>query len=202
LWVWILVGLVGLVALSIASLCAPLVIVIDANTASIRNATVRTRWLFGAYRKQVFPRPKRRHAAGGRAGSRLSTAWTVLRTKELRDSLRKLARRVFPNIKVIELDTRVRLGAANPVMTAILFGAYCAVKPLLRLPSQYHIDVQPSIFAGAFEGTLHCSLKVAPIRLIAPFARFVFSRPGWSLTKMALFGEKTPARSRKSRPKL
>lgn len=200
MWVWFLAALAGIIAVAILCLCIPVVATVNVSTRERRKAAARVGWLFGLYRKQIVPPPRRSWRRRRAGGARLGRVWTLLLARDFRQSLMRLGKQSAHRLKVRELDVRARLGLANPAVTAVLFGALWAARPLLRLPPRYRIDVQPSMVGSAFEGELHCVLEVQPVRLVIPFGRFVFSRQGLRVMRLLLSAPKKKARRNSSPP--
>lgn len=172
---WVIATLAGLAGLTIFVLCVPLDAALNIDTSGRPKSRLRLVWLFGLVSKEVKrekkkPEKKRKRRIGFRTISR------ILRIKGLLRQVKDLVRDVIGQLKIRELAVNLKLGLDNPADTGFVFASIGAITPLLSLPSQYQLRVQPSFYDEAvFEGYLHGVLRLWPIKLVRPFVRFVFS---------------------------
>ena len=168
MWLWIVVGLVCMVALVIGVLCIPVHAVIDADTAAERKFTFRLTWLFGLVEVGI-PAGRGR---GGAIRPRLPNWQRLLRSRKALGELRKIAGDLFARIKIREVTVQVRFSTGSIVEAGILTGLVFALKPLLRVPQEYTIDIQPDFSTEAFfEGRAHFDASARPIGLVGPMVR-------------------------------
>lgn len=191
MWLWIIAVLVLLFILVILTLCVPLEAVFVIDSTAQRKYRLRLVWLFGLTSLDVLPGFSK--ASRRKRSRRLS--WRMLLriagTNGFISSVLKLFKGVYSNMRIKELAVKLRFGIDEPVLAGIGFGLVSAVKPLLKLPPQYKIDVGPSFsYHHAIECQAHCTLKVQPISLALPLCRFVLSRPGRRAAKILLFERK------------
>lgn len=189
MWVWVVVGLAAFFVLVALSLCIPARALIDLDTAAETKVRLSLVWIFGLVRSEMTL-PVSKKASRKRRARRppLNAMVRTARTEGLFSGIKKLIVGVVSATRIREMLIRVRVGLSDPAELGMVFGIWSAAKAVMRLPPRYTIDVRPAFSKDVFiEGQVNCALQVRPIRLVVPFGRFLFSRPGRRLMKLAVF---------------
>lgn len=182
---WAVITVSSLIALIILVLSIPLDMIFHVDVDGRPKLGMRLGWLFGLVSKEVgkgrkkpeekksLIEDKRKHE------ERIITARTIfeiLRIEGLIKNLKTLFKDILGHIRVRELRAYFRVGLDDPADTALLFGPVAAIATFLDSSYAYDIALQPSFDGEAvFEGYLHGAVRLQPIQLIAPIARFAFS---------------------------
>ncbi len=189
---WAIATLAGLTGLIIFVLCVPLDVALNLDVSGRPRFRLRLVWLFGLVSKELDrekekPKEKKKHPEEKlkkKRGIRFRTILKILRTKGLLKQLKDLVRGILGQFKIRELGANLKLGLDDPADTGLLFALIGATTPFLRLPPQYQIRVQPSFYDEAtFEGYLHGTLRLRPVKLVWPVIRFVYSLTALRIVK-------------------
>ena len=187
MWLWIVAGFAAFLLLILLGLCVPLDAVLDIDSAAEQKFRLRLIVLFGLTGFEV--RPRFIKARGKRRRGRLSMPklLRIVSTRGLLRSARHLLKDICSLISIEELALRVRIGMGEPAIAGIAYGLVSAIKPFLRLPAQYRMDLEPSFSLGPPECNAYCILRLRPIRFVIPIGRFILSRPGRRAIRIAFF---------------
>ena len=179
------VGIV-IVALVVASLAVPVVLVLDAERVESLEARWRVRWLFGLVDVQCSRRRRKRSPSErsdaatlrrkspqeGRSNARMGIA--VLRT-------RGLLRRGTCGDSVSAGDVRGVLFAhgvclEDPADTGIVYGF---LTPLLVVAKTrgLNVDCRPMFLDSGWNGTVSATIHVRPVSVLAALVVFLVSPP-------------------------
>jgi len=71
----------------------------------------------------------------------------------------------------------LNVGLDDPANTGMLFALGGPVLPLVNLPRQCHVNVEPTFQEATLDGKALVSFSILPIALAVPFIKFVFSKP-------------------------
>ena len=188
--VWlIIVSIIGAIALI---LCIPLYGSIELRVEETLRFRLKLKWLFGAFKKRILgwkdssaeedsTRPKQRE---GRGWS--SILWSTLTDNEAKTRLGKLLRTVVRCARVESLEVDFRLGLDDPADTALIFGPAGAASVLLNLYTDHNIWLLPALEGETLQGYLNVRFRWLPILLSRPVMRFLFSKTGRRIAKLAL----------------
>lgn len=184
-WAWVIIGLAGAVVLAVLVLSVPLNTRIAFDSSSPRKVRVRLTWLFGLISLEPGPReqkkalpPAGRHRKRKRAGGNLGRMWRMAGNRGLAAEIKKLLSRTVGRLKITELAVRLTVGFDDPADGGMVFAMVGAARPFLRLPAGHELVIQPCLSDHPFiKGQAHCVVRLQPIRLVPPLARFIFSAP-------------------------
>lgn len=189
---WAVVILCSLIVVGALLLCVPLGMSFRLNVYGRPEFRIRLTWLFGLVSKEVKSRKKKAEQKEetverrGR-GKRTRAIFKILRTKGLLRQLKRLVKDVLNCLKVRELRVNFRVGLDDPADTALVFGPIGLAMLFLEAYSPYKIAVQPSFDGEAvFEGYSYGAVRLRPIQLVVPFARFAFSLAAIRAVKMLI----------------
>lgn len=187
MWVWIVAGLVFLLLAFILVWCIPLDVVLTFDSTSEKKFRLRLTWLFGMIGFEVLPyfnRLKKKKRPGRFSPRKLLA---LIRIKGLTRRAWLLSKDICSKVRIKELASTLRFGLGEPALTGILYGVISATRPLLRLPPQYRMEIEPSFTSQyILEGHARCILSLQPVRMVLPFCRFIFSPPGRRAARIML----------------
>ncbi len=178
---WAVAALASLAALIVLLLCVPLDIRLNVDVPG--KPMVRLAWLFGLVSKEITRRKKKpeekRPAVRRKPRARKIRAravFDILRTRGLLKQVSGLLKGILRCLKIKEFGANFRVGLDNPADTGLLFAFVGPATVFLSSAFPCEIRVQPSFDDEAvFEGYLHGTLRLRPIKVATPFLRFVFS---------------------------
>ncbi len=113
----------------------------------------------------------------GRSSPRI--ALELLRTRGFLRSLGDLLRGLFGAVQVQSLRIDLSVGLSDPADTAEAFGLMMAVLMPLEAVTPLRSQVAPSFSEERLAGSAEGVLRIAPIKIVPPLARFVLSPPAW-----------------------
>lgn len=172
-----------------------------ARGGSDPQTRMRIGWLFGHLHKDVFSAAaERKPSMGGEekkngeegAGrdegeekkpkgglSSSSAALELLRTEGFLRNLMRLLKGLFGTVRVQFLKIEIKLGLEDPADTAEAVGLLWAVLIPLESLSPIRSRIVPSFSEEVLEGSFEGRLRIVPIKIIPPLARFLLSPPTW-----------------------
>lgn len=186
-WAVVLLVLAGLAALTAFVLWIPVDVTARLEADGAPRFGVRLRWLFGLVTRELtarrMPREKieeepakaERRKPGLRRGWKgIRSLLSLLRTKGLLSRLVRLVKEFFHCFRVNELRIDLRVGLDNPADTGLLFAV---IAPVNFIPASRNrqVRVQPAFEDAALEGYAYGTLRLRPIRLVPPLAKFTLS---------------------------
>ena len=115
----------------------------------------------------------------GRGRSSPRIALELLRTRGFLRSLGDLLRGLFGAVQVQSLRIDLSVGLSDPADTAEAFGLMMAVLMPLEAVTPLRSQVAPSFSEERLAGSAEGVLRIAPIKIVQPLARFVLSPPAW-----------------------
>lgn len=181
---WAVITLSSLIVLGILILCVPLYTALRINVYGRPEFRIRFIWLFGLVTKEIGGRKKKpeekeraadRRRKRAKRGTEAGIIFKILRTKGLVRQLKRLAKGIFPHLKVTDLRVDFRVGVDNPADTALMFGPISVASLLRGDCPPYEISVRPSFTEAVFEGYLCGAARLRPIQTLAPLIRFALS---------------------------
>lgn len=182
---WVIVSLTSLAILFILALSVPLDIALHMDIYGRPRVRMKLAWLFGLVSKEVTTRKKqtetKRRIVEGRAGlrerwSRFQTIVEILRTKGLLTQLKGLLQDVVGRLEIRDVAGNFKVGLDDPADAGVLCALAGPATLFLNSSFPCHLEVQPSFDGEAsFEGSLEGTVRVRPLKLVAPLARFAFS---------------------------
>jgi hypothetical protein len=164
---------------------------------------MRVGWLFGRLHKDVFiggerKPPERRddqssekgeyeeevveeegNGEAGRGRGSISLALEVLRTEGFFGNLARLLRGLLKVLRIRTLTIDMMIGLSDPAETGEAVGLLAAALVPLEALAPVRARIVPNfaeeVVAGSAEGTI----RIVPIRIVPPLARFLISPPTW-----------------------
>lgn len=181
-----------LLALIVASLAVPVMLVIDARRVDTLEARWRVRWLFGlvdirsSRGRPALPSSERsdaersdaalgrKSAKGRRRGARMGIA--VLRTRGLLRRVERLALALFRQVKLEDFHLRTAFGFDDPADTGVVYGF---LSPLLVMAGirRLNVDCRPMFLESGLRGDLRATVRVRPLSVVGPLVAFLLSPP-------------------------
>ena len=183
---WVLIALAGLLALIILLLSVPIDLAFSLEVYGRPKFRARFSWLFGllsrdikgkkkkdaALKKAVKKKAGKKKRGGGRKALRLLT------TRGLIWRLKALILGILRRLEFRDFRMDFRGGLENPVDSAMVFSLIWPAYLFLGPAFGRHVNLQVSFEGVAFlEGYCQGAVRLRPIRLAPPLARFIFSVP-------------------------
>ena len=176
----------GLLALVVALLAVPVVLVFEAERGDTLKARWRVRWLFGVVdirssRARRTPptsdpsdvaKPASTPARTRRP--RLRMAIAVMRTRGLLRRVQQLASRLFRRVKLQAFDLHTVFGLDSPADTGMAYGF---LAPLLVMAEArgLNIECRPMFLESGLRGTCSVALRVRPLLVVGAVVAFLAS---------------------------
>jgi len=181
-WAWVLVGLLIFGACIVFVLSVPLEIRLELDTTAERRMKTRVYWLFGLMQRDLSEtgrKPgKKERTKKKRKGPGILTIWEILSTRGLFAAIKKLVKRIFRRLHIIEFKLKMRIGFDDPADGGLVFATIGAVRPFMPQRERFEFFIQPELSDKSFvEGNGRCTLHVHPVALIPPILMFIFSIP-------------------------
>ena len=183
---WVLITLAALLALIVLLLSVPIDLAFSLEVYGRPKFRVRFSWLFGllsrdiegkkkgdaALKKAVKKKAGKKKRGGGRKALRLLTTRGLIRR------LKALVLGILRRLEFREFRMDFRGGLENPVDSAMVFSLIWPAYLFLGPSFGRHVNLQVSFEGVAFlEGYCQGAVRLRPIRLAPPLARFIFSVP-------------------------
>jgi hypothetical protein len=174
-----------LLALVLILLCLPLEIELLAQFREhsslrlrFRNFFCRISWEAGKERKCGREAEKK---PGVDYLGRLEKAFDVIQISGLWERLWLLLKRLFRVVKVISIDTDLRVSLGDDYYTGILCGLLLPVVLILNQQDNNDIKLQPAFEEDLIlQGYLKTRAQVRPVEAALPCIAFIFSPAAWS----------------------
>lgn len=177
-----------IVALVVALLAVPVVLVLDAELVEKLEARWRVRWLFGLINVQSSLRQQKRspserseaatsrHKSSKERRSNARTGISVLRTRGLLGRLLRLVVTLSRQVTFEEFRLRTTFGLENPADTGIVYGF---LTPLLVVAHTRGLNVvcRPMFLDSGWNGSVSATVRVRPVSVLAALAVFLVSPP-------------------------
>lgn len=185
----IIASIIGAIALI---LCIPIRGLVEVRVEETLRFGLGIKWFFGAFTKQIAhwktgsaeedsTRPKQRENRGwAKAFSE------VFADSDQRATVISLLRAVARSTKVENLEAYFGLGSDDPADTALIFGPAGAASVLINLYTDYNIWLIPALEGETIQGYLNARFRWLPIVLFGPLMRFLFSKIGRRLVRLAV----------------
>jgi hypothetical protein len=176
----------GLLALVVALLAVPVVLVFEAERGDTLKARWRVRWLFGVVdirssrARRTPPSSDRREAAkpqsspARRRRKRLRMAIAVMRTRGLLRRVQQLASLLFRRVKLQGFDLHTVFGLDNPADTGIAYG-FLAPVLVMAEACGLNIECRPMFLESGLRGTCNVTLQVRPLSVAGAVMAFFAS---------------------------
>ena len=183
---WVLIALAALLALIVLLLSVPIDLAFSLEVYGRPKFKARFSWFFGllsrdikgkkkgeaALKKAVKKKAGKKKRGGGRKALRL------LSTRGLIWRLKALVLGILRRLEFREFRMDFRGGLENPVDSAMVFSLIWPAYLFLGPSFGRHVNLQVSFEGVAFlEGYCQGAVRLRPIRLAPPLARFIFSVP-------------------------
>jgi len=184
----IAVAIAALLAVVVALLAVPVVLVIDAERADTLRLRWRVRWLFGlvdirsARRAHTLPSPDRSDATKpkrtttGQRWRRTRMGIAVLRTRGLVQRVARLAWRLRRQITLKEFHVRTAFGLGDPAATGLVYGALSPLLVMARVGG-LDVDCRPMFQESGFTGAVGGTIQVRPLPVAGAVVAFLLSPP-------------------------
>jgi hypothetical protein len=168
-----------MVILTIIAVFIPINVAFSIDTSANPRFQVQTCWLYGLVKWKlgsphhtVVKEDKKK-----RLGLSRRTLLKMVTTSGLMNNTFMLVWSVFRRIRLKELKIDLKVGLDDPAETGMLFALVGPVLPLVNLPRQCYVNVEPSFREATLDGQALVSLSILPISLAVPVMKFVFSKP-------------------------
>ena len=183
---WVLIALAALLALIVLLLSVPIDLAFSLEVYGRPKFKARFSWFFGllsrdikgkkkgeaALKKAVKKKAGKKKRGGGRKALRLLTTRGLIRR------LKALVLGILRRLEFREFRMDFRGGLENPVDSAMVFSLIWPAYLFLGPSFGRHVNLQVSFEGVAFlEGYCQGAVRLRPIRLAPPLARFIFSVP-------------------------
>jgi hypothetical protein len=175
-----------LLALVVALLAVPVVLIVDAECGDRLQARWQVRWLFSlvdvrSTRGRPSPaapeppdaaKPVRKSPARRWRGLRMGIA--ALRTRGLPGRVGRLALALFRRAKLEELHVRTAFGFDNPADTGMVYGL---LSPLLMIASSrgLNLECRPMFEESGLRGAVSATVQVRPLSVVGALGAFLVS---------------------------
>jgi hypothetical protein len=182
---WVIIVLASLILVIILLLCVPFDFIVHIDTEARPRLSMNLKWFFGLVNKKIEKGRKRPgKAKKTRPEKKLKSPidkkffFKVLKIKGLFTQVKRLLKDSAFCIKIKELAINLTICPDNAADTGVLFAL---ATPLRIFTDSFYpckINISPvfesdSIIRGDFSG----ALRLQPIRLMIPTAKFFFSLP-------------------------
>ncbi len=149
------------------------------------SSQFRLEGIFGAFKKDIHRAKVKSGRKKGRIREKpglgeelyhIRDFIEIIKIKGLVKQTLCLARNGLSQLKIEHFSGNIRFGLDDPSDTGFIFGLINSIKPFINYYAD-NFSVHP-IFNNdtvVFEGNLQGTVRVQPIRLIMPLARFIFS---------------------------
>lgn len=183
---WVLIALAGLLALIVLLLSVPIDLAFSLEVYGRPRFKARFSWFFGLLARDIKGRKKGdaalKKAAKEKAGKKKRgggrKALRLLATRGLVWRLKALLLGILRRLEFREFRMNFRGGLENPADSAMVFSLIWPAYLFLGPSFGRHVNLQISFEGVAFlEGYCQGAVRLRPIRLAPPLARFLFSVP-------------------------
>ena len=182
---WVIFVLVGLIVLITVLLSIPFYVKFSVNTSEKPKLRVKLAWFFGLINKEINTEKKKTQEKRKVAREKLrekkrkfdfKAILKILQTKGFIKQLKNLITSTLSQCKIREFAANLKLGLEDPADIGLVYALAGSAMPFFNLSSQYQINIQPYFNdENTFEGYLHGTLKLQPVRLFIPILKFGFS---------------------------
>lgn len=191
---WVVYIIVGLIALVIIALSIPLEAIINVDTTEKPKLKMKLTWLFGLVKQDLSrkrekrPDKKQPEKIKKKKKPDFGLIFEIIRTEGLLKKTVKLLKGVVGKFRIKKLDGEIKVGFDDPADAGLAYSLVGAFTPLLNSSSGRRLRVQP-YFSDEIEleGYLDGAIRLYPASLFGPFSRFLFSRPGFRITRIMIF---------------
>ena len=183
---WVAISLASLILVIILVLCVPFHFVFHIDTRARPRVKLSFVWFFGLIdkdirkRKKEPPGKKEKAKPTKKSKSRIDRQLIskIIRIRGLFEQIKKFIKDLFSCFNLRELIVDLIVHPDDPADTGILYALALPLNNLMDFGSSYRVNIWPSFESDTmFEGTISGSVKLQPVKLFKPFARFVFSMP-------------------------
>lgn len=193
---WIIATLAGLVVLIFFALSIPLNLSLHVDVPGKPKFRTKIRWFFGLVNKEITkkeeqPIKKQKTIKPKRKPKekviRVKVLLQILRVKGLLKQVKSLLRDTLKRVRLDTLEVDFKLGLDDPADTGLIFAFIGPAACLFNAFLPDRVKIQAS-FAGeaVLEGSLDIALRFVPWLVVIPLLRFIFSPPGFRVTKILL----------------
>jgi hypothetical protein len=192
----VLIALAGLLILVILLLFVPVDLVFSLEAYGRLRFKARFSWLFGLLARDITDRKKKytvpkkvvKEKAGKKKRGGGRKALRVLTTRGLIWRLKALVLGILRRLEFRDFRMDFRGGFENPADSAMVYSLIWPAYLFLGPAFGRNVQLQVSFEGVAFlEGRCQGAVRLRPIRLAPPLARFVFSAPALRAIKRMVF---------------
>ena len=176
-----------LLALVVALLAVPVVLIVDAERVDRLEARWRVRWLFSlvdvrwsrgrppAVTSEPSDAARPARTSPKRRWRRVRMGIAALRTRGLIGRVGRLALALLRQAKLEEFRVRTAFGFDNPADTGVVYGL---LSPLLMIATArgLNLECRPMFEESGLRGAVSARVQVRPLSVVGPLAAF-FSSP-------------------------
>ncbi len=188
-WSWAIIGLASFGVLVSLILCIPLDMELVLDTTTERRLQLHLVKLFGVVRFNIS-KTKRKpgfHVGGKRRGINTRSILRCINTEGFLPNVKNLALRILHQIRIKEATAKLTIGFDDPADGGAIFAIIGILRPILRLPKQYNLEIRPSLSDHSFvQGYLQGILSIQPVKLVIPVSRFIFSPPTFKIARIMI----------------
>jgi hypothetical protein len=190
------VAAAALLAIIVALLAVPAVLVIDAERGDTLEARWRVRWLFGLVDVR-WPRarpafrspdrsetPRTARAPGSKRGKGARMGIAVLRTRGLLRQVRRLTSTLLQKVKLQEFHLHTAFGFDDPADTGVVFGLLSPALVMARLRG-LDVDCRPMFLQSGLRGVFSVTVRVRPLLVAGALVPFLVSPPVFRAARSA-----------------
>jgi hypothetical protein len=185
-WAVITIAIIaGLIALTVFIFLIPIDMTFSVERYGKTQTRLRVLLLFGLLHKELGKKKKAVAEKKRKRQPGFKTIFEILRTRGFSRKIANLLKEVVKSIRIKEVSAYFRIGFENAADTGFLFSILGPVVSLFNNFTRCSVRLEPSFNDEVvFEGYFNGKVRLQPIRLISPFARFVFSRPALKVMKV------------------
>ena len=168
----------GMAILMVIALSIPIGAAFCIDTSTNPQFQVKMSWLYGLV-KWKSGLSQYRVGKENKKKRLVVSQRTLLKIVTTRGFMEKtigLVWSVFRRIRLKELKIDLNVGLDDPADTGMFFALVGPVLPLVNLPRQCHVNVEPSFQEATIDGKALVSFSILPISLAVPFMKFIFSK--------------------------
>jgi hypothetical protein len=183
---WVAISLVSLILVIILILCVPLDFVFCIDTKTRPRVKLSFVWFFGLIDKEIKKRKKKSPEKEDKvkpvkkSKSRMDRQliFRIIKIKGLFRQLKQFIKDLIPCFKLKEFIIDFKFCPEDPADMGILYALALSFNSLTDSRSPYRINIWPTFEPDImFDGKLAGTIRLQPVKLFKPVARFVFSIP-------------------------
>jgi hypothetical protein len=187
---WVIVVVAGIVALGCFLLWVPLDLALNAEIYEKPKVWLKFSWFYGLVSREIpgeKEKPPREKPARKKRKKRLAfnsrLLFGIIRTRGLFRQLKNFIKDSLSCLRFRDMAADFTIGLGDPAGTGLLFAIAAPATAFYGLSGEHRIRIQPSFSDNAvLQGYSRGTIRLRPIRLVAPFLKLVFSLPAARVT--------------------